>query len=616
MGEQSRGTENLLEGCSEWYVVTEAECDNDLNDLEKLFDESDSDTDISELIDNDEVDQGNSLALFNEHVFQDSAKQLSYLKRKLISPCSKDAVLELSPRLESVSLSPQNRASKKRLFEDSGYEAEDSVEVKVVGENVKEQPVTENDTIPVVEKETAQSHNGGSISELLLRSSNQKATALAKFKEHFGVGYNELIRNYKSDRTCCSNWVIVAFGVIDELFESSKLLLQPHCTFVQTICTNLGPTVVAMYLCEFKCTKNRDCLLKLMMELLQLEKYCFLADPPRLRSTMTALYFYKQSMSNVSTVFGAFPEWIAKQTQVNHQSEAEAFELSKMIQWALDNNMSEEGQIAYEYASIAHEDDNAAAWLKSNAQLKYLKDCTQMVRNYKRYEMKQMSMSEWIAKCCREVTEEGDWKEIARFLKYQEINMIAFLTAMRSMLKCIPKRQCLVFVGPPDTGKSLLSFSLIRFLQGRVISFVNSRSQFWLSPLAECKIALLDDATDACWQYFDINMRTAIDGNPFCIDFKHKTPMQMKLPPLIITSNQDISTDEQYKYLKSRVTIFKFNRTMPLDTFKNPVYKFTDAMWKSFFVKLEKQLDLSLESEDGEVDRAIRVNTREAATNL
>lgn len=248
MGEQSRGTDNLLEGCSEWYVVTEAECENDLNDLEKLFDESDSDTDISELIDNDEVDQGNSLALFNEHVFQDSAKQLSYLKRKLISPCSKDAVLELSPRLESVSLSPQNRASKKRLFEDSGYEAEDSVEVKVVGENVKEQPATRDDTIPVAEKGTKQSHNGGSISELLLRSSNQKATALAKFKEHFGVGYNELIRNYKSDRTCCSNWVIVAFGVIDELFESSKLLLQPHCTFVQTICTSLGPTVVAMYL--------------------------------------------------------------------------------------------------------------------------------------------------------------------------------------------------------------------------------------------------------------------------------------------------------------------------------------------------------------------------------
>lgn len=37
--------------------------------------------------------------------------------------------------------------------------------------------------------------------------------------------------------------------------------------------------------------------------------------------------------------------------------------------------------------------------------------------------------------------------------------------------------------------------SFIHFIQGAVISFVNSTSHFWLEPLTDTKVAMLDDAT-------------------------------------------------------------------------------------------------------------------------
>ena len=58
-----KGTYDPKEGCSDWFVL-EAECsDASLDgDLEKLFEEG-TDTDISDLIDNEDTVQGNSREL-------------------------------------------------------------------------------------------------------------------------------------------------------------------------------------------------------------------------------------------------------------------------------------------------------------------------------------------------------------------------------------------------------------------------------------------------------------------------------------------------------------------------------------------------------------------------
>ncbi|ANG08995.1 E1 [Human papillomavirus 193] len=592
---------NSLEGCSDWYIVHEAECEEELTDLERLFDESDG-SDISNLIDNgDEVDQGNSLALFNQQLLEDCSQQLLELKRKYCSPL-KQVEVDLSPRLQSVSLSATPKNSKRRLFQDSGLgnEAEDTLESSQVADfnsntnSHSEQSVAENGVTDICQE--------------LLKSRNATITALTKFKETFGISYKDLTRIYKSDKTCCNNWVIAVFGVQDELYESSKTLLKAHCVFFQSIAYSLACSVLVLYLCEFKSAKNRVTILKLMCQLLNVQEIQIMTDPPKHKSLVVALYFYKQAFSSTSFKYGEFPEWIKKQTIVSHQLEAETFQLSKMVQFAYDQNLVEDCEIAYAYASIANDDPNAAAWLNSNQQAKYLKDCAQMVRHYKKYEMRKMSMSDWIFACCDKVEEEGDWKIIPKFLKYQDVNFIVFLTALRDMFKNIPKKQCIVITGPPNTGKSYFCFSLVHFLQGKVVSFMNHQSHFWLQPLSECKVGFLDDASFACWQFIDTNLRNGFDGTPVCLDSKHKNPMQMRLPAMFITSNIIVDKEQQFYYLHSRLQTFHFPRVMPLDENGKPVYEITDASWNSFFRKLEKQLDLkrTTESTDGEPERAFR----------
>lgn len=600
MADPNKGINSLElnEGHSEWYVVTEAECVNSLDTLEELFEESTDGSIVSNLIDDsEELEEGNSLALYNEQLTEDCNRAILALKRKLTKTPLKSqdrTVADLSPRLEAVTISPQ-RQSKRRLFEDSGLgedEATNSIEKKVVSNSLES---NESGTL-VLETDS------------IFRSTNRKATLLAKFKEYFGVAYGDLTRPFKSDRSCCENWVISVCAAAEEVIEASKTVMQQHCDFLQVISYGF----YALYLVKFKTAKSRDTIMKLFSLTLNVQEQQLMCDPPKSRSTPTALYFYRRSFGNASFIYGPFPDWLAKLTMLDHESAAssEQFELAQMIQFAYDNNLTTESEIAYKYALLADSDANAAAFLKSNQQVKYVRDCYAMLRYYKRQEMKDMSISEWIWKCCDDCNQEGNWKVIAQLLRYQEVNFISFLCALKTLFKGIPKRNCLVFWGPPDTGKSYICSSLTRFMQGKVVSFMNRHSQFWLQPLQDCKLGFLDDATFQCWQYMDVNMRNALDGNHISLDLKHKAPLQMKLPPLLITTNVDVENEASLMYLKSRLVFFKFPNKLPLKENDDVLYEITDASWKCFFIKFASHLELTArgdeQHESGRSDRAFR----------
>nr|UXR08077.1 MAG: E1 protein [Varecia variegata papillomavirus 2] len=602
-----KGTEcsESLEGCSEWFLDAEAECEDGLDSLERLFEDSTDGSIISDLIDDGECNQGNTLALFNKQLLQDNEQHVGELKRKYLSPSPKHSVLDLSPKLQSVSLSPQKRNSKRRLFQDSG-----------VGNSFANE--TEDATPPVLQEvasidtetgEIGPGAGGGSAwVTQLLRSNNRTATALSKIKQCFGIGFTELTRPFKSDKTCSQNWVVAVLGINEDVMEGSKTLLKQHCDYMQLMSHTCSSGVLALYLLELKVSKSRETLHKLLVSLLCVNACQLVSNPPKNRSVPVALYFYKASMSNVSYKYGVLPDWLAKQTLVNHQSQTETFELARMVQWAYDNDYTEESEIAYNYALCAEEDANAAAWLKSNAQAKFLRDCVQMVRLYRRHEMRQMSFAQWIKACCDKVEGIGDWTEIIKLLKYQGVNVITFLAALRHLIQCTPKKQCIVIQGPPDTGKSYFCTSLVRFLRGKVISFVNSKSHFWLQPLVDAKIGYLDDATTNCWYYFDTYMRTALDGQPVSVDLKHRSPLQVRLPPMLITTNVPIDKEQKYRYLHSRVTTFHFPEKFPFEKNGDPVFALTDQSWKSFFERLAKQLAITAddEGEDGDPVPAFR----------
>ena len=181
MGDPNKGTDtNCIENIesADWFIVHEADCiDDGINTLENIFEESNSDTDVSNLIDDDQVDQGNSLAFYNSQIADDCERALIDLKRKYI-PSPVRSIADLSPRLDAVHISPQ-RQIKKRLFEDSGV-VED--EAESTNENVQVEPPRDSRHTEI--------QSGGQIIELL-KCSNFKALFLAKFKELFGVSYHD-----------------------------------------------------------------------------------------------------------------------------------------------------------------------------------------------------------------------------------------------------------------------------------------------------------------------------------------------------------------------------------------------------------------------------------------
>nr|AYA93560.1 MAG: E1 protein [Human papillomavirus] len=597
MADTNKGTEQN----NSWFI-TEAECINSLDTIEDLFEGSTDGSDISNLIDDAECIQGNSLALLNAQLTEDCNTAVLELKRKFTTS-PEQSVADLSPRLQAINISPQ-RTSKRRLFQDSGI-AEDEAE------NTFEKVDEIQSSVTVVDDTYNANLN-------LLNNQNYKIILFTKCKEKFGISFAEVTRCFKSDKTCSEQWIVLAYCIRQELIEACKVQLQQHCEYFQVIQNDFSALLCMM----FKAVKNRETVCKLICTILACNENQLLLEPPRTRSPPVAMFFYQKSFGNASYKFGDFPDWIKRQVLLSHESAAtaETFDLSQMIQFCYDNDLTDEPSIAYRYALQADFDPNAAAFLKHNNQAKFVKDACCMVKYYKRQEMREMSISQWIWKCCDDCDEVGEWKVIAQLFKYQGVTFVAFLTALRYFLKGVPKKQCLVFYGPSDTGKSYFCNSLIQFFKGKVVSIMNRCSSFWLQPLLDSKMGFIDDCTYPGWQYLDTNMRGALDGNVVCIDAKYRAQTQLKLPPMLITTNVDLEKEECFKYIRSRLQIFNFPNKFPLKEDGTVVYEITNKTWKCFFSKLGNQIDLSpredFQDESGRSDRPFRCTAGQTHESL
>nr|WJJ59311.1 MAG: E1 protein [Leptonychotes weddellii papillomavirus 10] len=637
------------EGPSGWFLVREADCDDSDSDEEEGTDIENAFDDLGDFIDyvDEGLCQGNSRALFQQQEREEDEVLVQALKRKHrhSTPVSDKQKVDadLSPRLHAISISP-HKPAKRRLFDnsnkDSGYSLSEKYETGSFDgqaasgaptqvQNTGEAQLEEEEgweTVALSElSQVGVGHDHGSAEASamllqLMKSSNQRATMLAKFKQSFGMGFSELTRKFTSNKTCNSDWVVAAYGIYPSLEEGLKERLKDLCTYyyLNKCTTNSGS--ITLMLLSFKAHKCRDTLHKLLRTVANLSEIQLMSEPPKVRSAPAALYWFRTAMSSSTDTFGDCPAWITRQTLLSHQTaDEQRFDLSVMIQWALDNDLSDESTIALEYAQMADTDSNAAAWLKTTAQAKHLRDCAIMVRHYQRAIMRSMTMSAWLHSRCLKAPEGGDWKHIMKFLKYQSVEIVAFLTALLRFLKGIPKNNCIAICGPPDTGKSTFAMSLIHFMGGKVLTYANNRSHFWLQPLADARVVLLDDATVSTLDYVDSFLRNALDGNPMCVDLKHRAPMQIKCPPVLLTSNIDISQDSRWRYLHSRIRVFNFRSEYPFNEQGQPIFALNDANWRSFFEKLWVQLDLSDqedEGENGDPRPPLRVAARRASDTL
>ncbi|ALO50062.1 E1 protein [Deltapapillomavirus 5] len=583
------------------FILFEAECESSSDS------DSEGDSQVYVSKDEDFIDNaatvypGNHLELFQTQQKEAGEVEVSNLKRKLLlSPCSAASEVEqLSPGLAAISLTPpkRNPLVKRRLF---GIETQETSPVQDEA-HILSSPgvqVQNGDLSDCMEKQT------WAGSPLNAEDSKKMAANMFKlFKCLYTASYTEVTRVFQSNKTTNNSWVIAARGVSEVFYQSSFEIMCRQCRYVLSTRKVHDLGSMTLFLAVFNSAKSRETVGKLMQNILNVADFKLLMQPPKIRGVSPALFWYKLSMSQSCQTHGQMPDWIVQQTNVCYNvGDAVKFDFGTMVQWAYDHHLTDESQIAYDYARNAGIDSNAKAFLASSNQARLVKDCATMVRHYLRAEQQALTMSAFIKRRCEQTTGKGSWLGIMNLLKYQGTEPIRFVTALKTWLKGIPKKNCLVLIGPPNSGKSMFCNSLISFLGGKVLTFANHHSHFWLAPLSDCRAALIDDATHACWKYFDTYLRNVLDGYPICIDRKHKTAVQMKAPPLLVTTNIDVLAEEKYLYLHSRVTPFYFTEPCPTDDNGEPVFTITDADWTHFFERLWGRLDLSDQEEQGDED--------------
>ncbi|AAA66843.1 replication protein [Odocoileus virginianus papillomavirus 1] len=578
------------------FILFEAECSDTDSESPAQGESTDED-----LLDNATAVPGNHLELFQTQEKEAGERQISILKRKLcLSPCSADSEVE---QLKSWACchkyhtSEANPVVRRRLFE-RGDPGGANTPVNHEADNFSPSGLQ----VQSGENRWSQEKGKGGVSPVPSSAEPNMAACIQKlFKTLYIASHGEITRVFQSNKTVNHQWVILAYGVSEVLYSASFDLFGKQCNCLQTSRKVHEKGSISVYRCMFNVAKSRDTVQKLMTTILNVTAGNLLLQPPKIRGLGPALFWFKLTLSPATLTHGTTPEWIQQATNVaSNTGEAAKFDLGTMVQWAYDHGFTEESKIAYEYALCAGSDCNAKAFLASTSQARLVKDCCTMVRHYLRAEVQALTMSGYIKRRCDQTAGSGSWLSIMNLLKYHGIEHIQFVNALKPWLKGIPKYNCITIVGPPNSGKSLLCNSLIAFLGGKVLTFANHHSHFWLAPLADCRVALIDDATTACWRYFDTHLRNVLDGYPFGIDRKHNTAVQMKAPPLLVTSNIDVHAEEKYFYSHSRVKPFYFKEPCPASDNGEPMFSITDADWKHFFERLWGRLDLS--DQEDEVD--------------
>ncbi|AFA26568.1 E1 [Tursiops truncatus papillomavirus 4] len=636
----SPGTDHLEGGSNDWVLIEATDVGGCGGEEEEEDEDDDSDAeDMVDFIDDsiqvqnaETQDYYRSLQLQQQRVDDERAVQV--LKRKFFDSPKSKVDSDLSPRLAAITLQEKQRRgrARRRLYkegehgdslEDRSEESMDTpngqvltkevVDTVMVGEGAR--PKTVGNVRSTQEVECAESSEDytSSVTQLL-RAGKPRALLLAMFKEVFGCSFTDLTRCFKSDKTVNDDWTCLIVGVPCSLEGAITDLLKPLSVFSHVTTATCKYGLLVLVLAQWKTSKCRDTVTNLLSGLLSVEKQQILCEPPKVRHPGAAMFWYKKGLSSACVVTGEMPGWILKQVSLQDQlGEMCQFSLSHMIQWAYDNGHETEEAIAYEYAALADEDKNAEAFLRSNGQAKYVKDCANMVKLYRRAEMKKMGMGQWIKHKCDAVDGDGDWRHVMNFLKFQGIEIMSFLIDLRLFLKGVPKKNCLVLFGPPNTGKSMFAMSLISLLGGKVLSYVNSNSHFWLQPLLDTKIALIDDATPSTWDYTDTYLRNALDGNPISLDTKHRAPIQITCPPLIITTNSNVLENPKWKYLHSRVKMYSFLNECPLNSRGDPEFQLNKVNWKGFLTKCWSKLSLDEgnEGHDGSPLQPLRCVARD-----
>lgn len=202
---------------------------------------------------------------------------------------------------------------------------------------------------------------------------------------------------------------------------------------------------------------------------------------------------------------------------------------------------------------------NAKNWLASASNITVAKKQFELWKSTIKGREMQLTVEQYILQRLMDYND-GDKDKVQKFLTYQGIMHYELLNVLRNWLHGKIKKSVICIFGPGNSGKSTFADALIEVLKGVRLCWDDNNS-FWKQAAIGKRYCLLDDVTMQCWRGLDSKERRSFDGGIVAVNKKFCEATEMKMPPLILTSNYDIRANEDFVFLVNRVTFIHFPKS-------------------------------------------------------
>lgn len=160
--------------------------------------------------------------------------------------------------------------------------------------------------------------------------------------------------------------------------------------------------------------------------------------------------------------------------------------------------------------------------------------------------------------------EKGLSLSIEKILDLNHIDPHLFASSVRRwLLMGDKKKNTLMMIGLPNSGKTLLASCFRKKLLFRTWINSNSTSNFIYGNLAYCNLITIEEPFLLPTQLED--MKSLCSGAPLSVDMKYSQPIELRRTPVLITSNfenmaRGYASPLSEEALRKRCFIFNFNK--------------------------------------------------------